>query len=679
VNATSKNWNGLAGFLLVFVLMAFCPVAKSQSLPPDYLTSGEGAAWMIGQGIGQGLNEAAHDITQMHQNNAEASVEIQKARERYWNAYRTKSADLPAAEKDFANKLASKDLYYLQMLILANGYVQSLPGHSQDRINSDQLDKFTGSVDGGIRKAAWPEFVTWMESVQDQMHGSPTTDFSVGLERYLGAMINSTSSKEYKAYKFARDCAEFDATGIQLSPKDFLAFLYLRENEGSAEAAAKDYKNDVDKYGEALMLQIADKIRKAPLDDRGLIADPESVGIAKIYSWEALLNGRPKQNDTPVPAGLVPSADWSRYGILHALLDSHMPVNREYVIRLISGIGTEPVYRRGGIFYTNWASVYGEDILSNLAGRIRSATKTVADGGIYDPKAIGVRSRDPAYAFMELLYQQPLDDKKKFLRMIAEHDAANNVVDSHSDLEAKYDELASTYGEKEMFHAMYWAWSGGYTAVINQLEIDASLVNPEYHAWAGFQLGDKVVYYDDQTKMPPPMQSLIEGVRYSFTLKALDGEKAIISETEQVSSRNHLAANERHDDDICYFATNTDGLATFAKGGTSAGDLISKGTLILNPGKYEGKEVLQINGSKLVCRLYLSSKDVTTGPFQGIWQIKVWICDDIPGGIVGMQSYWKSQLMISTMLVSFKTSKPIHVEPGLPEAKLGLAPNATSN
>jgi hypothetical protein len=91
------------------------------------------------------------------------SVQISVARRKYFDAY-PNGPGLAKAAADFSNLLFQKDAYYLYLVLMQEGLSRDAKVPLIEKVRA--LDKILGivQIDGGIHRAAIPEFTDWAET-----------------------------------------------------------------------------------------------------------------------------------------------------------------------------------------------------------------------------------------------------------------------------------------------------------------------------------------------------------------------------------------------------------------------------------------------------------------------------------------------------------------------------------
>ena len=153
----------------------------------------------------------------------EMKKEVGDARTRYWKLF-PNGPGIDAAEAAYMNELNQKDMYYLMFALpdgmtgrtamMANAIQVTADPLGVDPNTPRDLKKFPNNVDGGIRPFAFPLFAGWVTALRraegrekDDMMATPT----------IIATAIQDKSNFRKAYEQARDWAEFESSGLDIS------------------------------------------------------------------------------------------------------------------------------------------------------------------------------------------------------------------------------------------------------------------------------------------------------------------------------------------------------------------------------------------------------------------------------------------------------------------------------
>jgi hypothetical protein len=160
-------------------------------------TPGQIGAALFGAQVGSALG-AGVDFARVK---AQVNAQIGAARRRFFAEY-PKGRDFAQAEKEFANLLWEKDLYYMSMR-LSTGSMPSTLG---------KLDAVTGGpLDNGIPSEAGAFFGRWVSGIRNHLGAksrAPLARFPSQSELLAALDANKDA---YAQYKKARDEAEFEA------------------------------------------------------------------------------------------------------------------------------------------------------------------------------------------------------------------------------------------------------------------------------------------------------------------------------------------------------------------------------------------------------------------------------------------------------------------------------------
>ncbi len=164
---------------------------------------------------------------------SDLSVEIARARARFWSAY-PNGEDREAAESEFSKLLLAKDWSYLSI------YAPQGPHAIRAKVAAG----IGGQIDGGIPEAPRTFFYAWVFKIREALGATNhMADPAMGIKEpdiivptpaaILRALAQKDVQDAYDAYKIARDRAEFAAVGRQQEFDDMLL-----KSKGPVEVAA---------------------------------------------------------------------------------------------------------------------------------------------------------------------------------------------------------------------------------------------------------------------------------------------------------------------------------------------------------------------------------------------------------------------------------------------------------
>jgi hypothetical protein len=213
---------------------------------------------------------------------AEFGAAIGASRARFWQAVAS-GADVEEARADFSARLWEKDLMYL-MISLPEGINGPLA------VVLPRLAGGAAGIDGGIRRTAQSEFARWVGRIRFHLGASAREHIMPRPDHVIAAM--KLAHEEQALYLRARDWAEVDAAGIEF-PWDTSARehgLMLLQRYGPVRSLAdvrKSFDELMSLFGEARVLEAAERMRNARRNEDGVLASPQALGVAANHPADA--------------------------------------------------------------------------------------------------------------------------------------------------------------------------------------------------------------------------------------------------------------------------------------------------------------------------------------------------------------------------------------------------------
>jgi hypothetical protein len=557
----------------------------------------------------------------------EFNQEIAAVRAKFWATYPDKPGAQAAREK-FAEMLRQKDLYYL----ILNQYPQNakLTREAGPGAVADLFDRYVGGInmDNGIPRAVRPEFFEWAEAFRRNLNaagGLFTFQAATNAFKALAA-----SRKEYDQYILARDWAEFDAVnripaGYEL-PRNYAAMLYFRFGHVPIDAAFANIATMVKLLGLDAVESAARLVMAAPkTHEGGLVVNvPEPIKIGP--------GGNKLRDDTvPAPQNVIGSfgGQLSAFEALATRGD-----DRRYLLALAADNVDVPrnpsrhigKWDRAANTYQQYVYAFGEPQVIAAAHQVRVATKRMTDGSVMDPKAIGSTRTTPFSAFQDVLARK---DPRGYVRSML---AFNRGVKSKAELDSAYRDFVATNGETTVLETARKMAAGrpdlelDFDQLGGALNGSISLDTPpqamvddwQYLSWKGFSSGANASYvFHGLAPDRPGSTNMVPGpatVRSTFKLQSIKDDQAQLWLTEISYDYPSGRAHPPHDTEIYYAPQRPATLANPARQSTVE----------------SGEEVLTIQGKKLATRWQSITESTAPCPRM----TKIWISDQVPGGIV---------------------------------------------
>lgn len=167
-------------------------------------------AYFFGRTLGQSLKGVVRSGAAFAKTKQQASIEIQGARQAFWDSYPT-GANRRQAEQRFHNLLNQKD-FALLAFYLPEGITP----------RSHTMARLGGQIDNGLADAARPAFFEWVVALREFLgarrhyvgNNGELPDLVVaGPAQILAALDAEDVREKYAAYQLLRDRAEFAAVG----------------------------------------------------------------------------------------------------------------------------------------------------------------------------------------------------------------------------------------------------------------------------------------------------------------------------------------------------------------------------------------------------------------------------------------------------------------------------------
>ncbi len=597
------------------------------------------AAAEIGSNYGSLVGQAADSAAELGKASAEFTQKIQLARERYSKAYPS-GPDFAAAEAEFAKLLAEKDFHYLLMSLT---FGENTP--------SRQLMDLLGTkIDGGIQPSARIEFYEWMEAIHERLRGQPQVS---GLGEIPARVLDAIAAaqEQQAAYKLARDWAEFEAAGIKLPPPQYTALLLRRFHKyKTANEASVIYSDLLARVGETRLLSTATAIRDAPKDRVGDLVRPEALGATAMrYSGD---DGA--DDDSPASELLVIPGGDAYLTFRSLLLSGNAP---DYLTLLILERSDEGAWDNWNFaevdaIYRKWVLAFGERAVLEAAEKVRTATKRLRDGGVWQPKALGSQRHSPYLVFQDTLAAQ---DPNGYVSAIL---VFHNNLESAEATRAAYAQLVSSYGESSVREAgagMVALWQSPPAqwptrfARLSRYDVaadyevlnavlregpsilggkDSLVLNAEYASWKDYSVGTAVVFQSSHWVVQG-QQRITEppSIETTITLKGRDADKVVLERSERVIGSGAQARTEQFEAPAQLTADRANPRfpqVAVATGGIIAFDRVE--------GQETGPEVQSLDGKSYQCR-WIDWKPIPEAMRD--WRLsdpsKTWVCDGVPG------------------------------------------------
>ena len=275
----------------------------------------------IGSIIGSNLGKAFQYAQEASEQAAKFSVEMQAARENYFQALQS-GIGLERAEAEFQQMLLEKDLAYLGLAV-----PEGVDGPWV------KYAKHFAKFDGGIRQGAVVAFRDWVKAIRYHLGARRKGDLVFFFNPQRIQQAFAATENRRLIYVMARNRVEFFESGIDLNKlfsPEFYAKHLLEELSSKSSVdiefkrsnpiaeGAKWYDTLVRKFGEKAVLEAAERVLSVQRDKTGLLLEPitvpkpggktEDTGYA-VAAFTGLLMGTPKGHAIWTGRGYIYS-DW---------------------------------------------------------------------------------------------------------------------------------------------------------------------------------------------------------------------------------------------------------------------------------------------------------------------------------------------------------------------------------
>jgi len=152
---------------------------------------------------GPGLMEAVGNVVG---SKLEFTKQLMQARQNYWSAY-PDGPDVASLGKTYAELLQEKDYYYF---VLKSSDLW-MDGNDNDMMrrygkgHAEMMDALTLPMDGGISKMTEGDFNSWVNTVNNTIHGTGSSFFN---DEQLAASLTA-GNKKYNQYVLRRNLVEY--------------------------------------------------------------------------------------------------------------------------------------------------------------------------------------------------------------------------------------------------------------------------------------------------------------------------------------------------------------------------------------------------------------------------------------------------------------------------------------
>lgn len=396
-------------FLLLVGIIYFLPAKISAQSVMDNL-----AAMKMGEHVGSNIQGAISAAGEMRSSGSAASSEIDQARKQFWLTVKSGNG-VEAAGNEFRRQLWLKDLYYLMMAIPE--------GTSGPR--STILHLITGGIDGGIRPEAQPYFEHWVKGMRVHLGAEKwfareeTNNFVLPSFSALAEAMEATS--DLKAdYIRVRDWAEIDASGLTFPwDNDAQSHVFMiLDRYGpilSPKELQENYQELVELFGEKEVINAGEKIRFAPRNSKGKIANPSAIGLYSTSPDAAF-------------AEILATANGLTYFKYLIWQSGNPPAEAKKIFN----------------FYTY---VFDPTQIESAATKVLHAEKKYGDVSPAARDDLGIRSKNPAEAIPELLANnEPLGEVKIVI-------AKGINCTSKDQFDKAFNSLLQNYGEEKLIRS----------------------------------------------------------------------------------------------------------------------------------------------------------------------------------------------------------------------------------
>jgi len=627
--------------------------------------------------LGQ-VSKAMDAMRDFQRVSAEATAAIRAARRAYWNVF-PDGPGVKEAELKFLDLLLQKDFTYVNYALplgMNDPVVQMV---NLGMMDVDNMGKFPRNVDDGIRPYAFPLFANWVNALrrsQGREHDGAFATLDI-----MKTAIEDRSNYR-RAYEDGRNWAEFMASGLDI--RKYLTPQVYMVNEMEADialAAAKAKPKDlpepkrasvdlynffVKNFGEKETPAAAAKTLAAPKNSIGGLAQRAEVLIGTYQQ-------QPSPNPYLMFLTQLTNATPHNYA-LALCLDPYGLMGKEAIFT----VNSREQWEKAAGTYRQLAAKFGEPAVVAAAARIKDLPKdgtggirgdTQSKGAIYwfttllkDPKTplpesgqFLASSYDPRWVGKMVNVRGTVSrvdvDKGKFPPYATIHfkESKNDKFTAYTPNPEIIDEIlprgvtSLVGGVIEVYGDVSdWKDGGGVRFLMrNNLKLldnnalanfkesspewmklppappPSNLVDsPKYLAWKKFPVGSKATYYVSMLNEVKPGSNQYTKTKIAtntFTLASIDESRGVIKEdaiTYRMSGPPINSTNE----------------LTYKAKETKAADDPSTTTT-------QGDETLSINGKKIASHWVSVAKTDDPQTFT-----KTWTSDEVPGGLVWLQS-----------------------------------------
>jgi hypothetical protein len=308
--------------------------------------------------------------------------------------------------------------------------------------------------------------------------------------------------------------------------------------------------------------------------------------------------------------------------------------DRRYLLGLIGGNTSTPgekssyagKWDRAAKTYDRCVFAFGEPEVLGAARKVRTAVKRMTDLWVMDPKALGSTRMAPYAAFEDVLTRQ---DPRGYIRsMLAFAKNANSKADvdaAYRNFMAGKNEAAVIETAAKMaayrpelaldFETLTKALNG---AISVDKPVQTMVDDWQYTSWKGFSSGAQATYISRGLAPDRPgSANLVPGHvdgRVTFKLQSMNEEQARLWMTEIAYNYPDFRATPPHDTEIAYASK-----LPAPKPNPSVSPIVES-----------GQETLTVAGKQLAARW----QSVSTPRGACTSTIKVWLSDEVPGGLV---------------------------------------------
>jgi len=658
------------------------------------------------------VSRAIDRMQDFQRESAKMTAAIQAARRAYWKVF-PDGPGVKAAELTFLQVLMEKDFTYVNYALplgMSDPVVQIA---NVGMMDMDNMGKFPRNVDDGIRPYAFPLFANWITALRRSQGREHDGTFAT-LDIMKTAIEDRSNYR--RAYEDARNWAEFMASGLDI--RKYLTPQIYMVNEMEADialAAARAKPKDlpepklasaglydffVKNFGEKETTAAAAKTLAAPKNSIGGLAQRAEV-----------LVGTYQQQPSPNPylMFLTQLANATPHNYALALcLDQYGLMGKEAVFTLNS----KEQWEKAAATYRQLAAKFGESAIVAAAARIKDLPKdgtggirgdTQSKGAIYwfttllkDPKTplpesglFLASSYDPRWIGKMVIVRGTVSrvdvDKGKFPPYATIHfkESKDDKFTAYTPNAEIIDEIlprgvTSLAGSAIEVYGDVSKWKDGAGVrflMRNNLKLldnnglanfkesspewmklppatpSSNLVDsPKYLGWKKFPVGSKATYYVSMLNEVKPGSNQYTKTKIAtntFTLASIDDSRAVIKEDAITYRMSGPPINSTSD------------LTYQAKESKATNDPSTTTT--------QGDETLSINGKKIAS--HWVSVAMTNDPQTFT---KTWTSDEIPGGLVWLQSQshnrGPARTISNTLYAPVAGVEPLVDDPAAPAA-----------